>query len=107
MEAVAYGQQANRFINELQIGKVYIFNYVGFETAELPPPFGLSIPTNYYVIMHTRTEIRPAGSNVSIPKLPSWFMDFNLAAKLRNKMLTGAYNFLVHNFRLCAISDHE
>jgi hypothetical protein len=126
MEAIAYGQQANRFSNELQIGKVYMFNYVGFETAELPPPFGLAKPTKYYVIMHARTEILPVGSNISIPKLPSRFMDFSLAARLSNKMLTGSGNFqftalfcansyrapcfsyrapcfLIYPFRLCSI----
>jgi hypothetical protein len=91
MEAVANGQQAYRFSSELHIGEVYAFRGLGFETAEIPPQFGQTIPTNYYVVLHYRTQINRVGPNISIPRLPSRFMDFRDVARLKNNMLTGAY----------------
>ena len=87
--AVAYGQQASRISNELHIGEVYFFKNVGFEHADMPPAFRLAISSEYYLLMYSRTEIRPAEPNISIPIIPSRFMDFSVAAKLRNKYLVG------------------
>jgi hypothetical protein len=103
MEAVAYGQHANRFKNELRIGEVYLIRGLGFQPADMPPQLGLAIPSDYYIIMHSRTQIRPAGPSISIPCLPSRFMDFIHIAGLRNKMLTGVYNFLFNLFTLPAM----
>jgi hypothetical protein len=75
MEAVAYGQQAHRFNNELQFGEVYILRGVGFKRSDMPPPFVLVIPTEYYVFMHSLTQIHLPMHNVSIAILPSRFMD--------------------------------
>jgi hypothetical protein len=90
MEAVANGQQAYRFSNELHASEVYAFRGLGFETAEVPPQFGQTIPTNYCIIFHYRTQINRVGPNISIPKLLSWFIDFRDVARLKNNMLTGA-----------------
>lgn len=106
MEAVAYGQQAHRFNNELQIGEVYVLRGVGFQRSDMPPPFGLVIPTEYYAIMHTLTQIHLPINNVSIPRLPSLFMEFHDAATLRNKKLTGAYHFLFNCFTLSPNLDY-
>lgn len=90
MDAVAYGQQAYRFNNELRISEVYLFRGLGFEMAEVPPRFGLAIPTAYYIVMHSRTQIHLPEPKISIPRLSSRFMEFSDAARLRNKMLIGA-----------------
>jgi hypothetical protein len=45
MDAIAYGQQACQFNNELRIGEVYLIRGVGFQMAELPPQFGLDLAT--------------------------------------------------------------
>ncbi|KAM0836416.1 hypothetical protein ACQ4PT_062357 [Festuca glaucescens] len=95
MDAVAYGQQAYRFNSELRIGEVYVIRGVGFQMAELPPQSGLSIPTDYYVVMHSRTQIHYPEPNVSIPRLPSQFMEFHDAARLRNKQLTDVIGIVV------------
>uniref|UniRef100_A0ACD5TF58 Uncharacterized protein n=1 Tax=Avena sativa TaxID=4498 RepID=A0ACD5TF58_AVESA len=104
MEAIAYGQQAYRLANELQISEVYLIRGLGFQTADMPPQFGLAISTNFYVVMHSWTQVHLAGPNISIPVLPSQFMDFDDAARLRDKMLTGAYCSLFKWFTLCVIS---
>uniref|UniRef100_A0ACD5U0P9 Uncharacterized protein n=1 Tax=Avena sativa TaxID=4498 RepID=A0ACD5U0P9_AVESA len=96
MDAIAYGQQAIRFNRELRVGEVYFFKYVGFEPTDMPSTFPLAIPTEYYVIMHARTEIHHAGANVSIPTLPSRFMDFIDTYRLRNRMLTDIIGIVVH-----------
>ena len=70
MDAVALGQQVHRFNDELRTGKVYYFRCVGFETAECRPPTALKTSTEYYVVLHHRTQIMPVGPNVSIPMLP-------------------------------------
>ena len=88
MEAIAVRQQAHRF-NELRTNEVYYFTYVGFEMADDRPPIALKIPRDYYLVLHHRTQFRLVGSNVSIPRLPSCFMDFIDVARLPNKMLTG------------------
>jgi hypothetical protein len=98
MEAVATGQQAYRFSNELHTGEVYAFRGLGFETADIPPQFGQTLPTNYYIIMHYRTQINRVGPNISIPTLPSRFMDFRDVARLRNNMLTGAYTIIFYSY---------
>jgi hypothetical protein len=90
MEAVANGHQAYHFSSELHAGEVYAFTGLGFQTAEVPPQFGQTIPTNYYIVFHYRTQINRVGPKVSIPKLPSRFMDFRDVARLKNNMLTGA-----------------
>jgi hypothetical protein len=88
MEAVANGQHAYRFSSKLHTGEVYALRGLGFETAEILPQFGQTIPTNYYVVLHYRTQINHVGPNISIPRLPSWFMDFRDVARLKNNMLT-------------------
>jgi hypothetical protein len=90
MEAVVYGQQAYHFNNELHTGQVNMFTGLGFEPVEIPPRFGQTIPTKFYIIMHYSTQIHCPGPNVAIPRLPSWYMDFSDVARLKNKMLTGA-----------------
>ena len=90
MEAIALRQQANRF-NELQTGEVYYFRCVGFELADGRPPTALKIPREYYLVLHHRTQFMLVRANVSIPRLPSRFMDFIDVATLPNKMLTGLY----------------
>jgi hypothetical protein len=69
MEAIAYGQQACRYNNELRIGEVYFFKNVEFQVSGLPPTFGLVLPNEYYVILRAQTEILPAGPTISIPIL--------------------------------------
>jgi hypothetical protein len=49
MEAIAYRQLAEHCNNELHVGEVYFFKRVGFQISQFPPPFGLFIPTDYYV----------------------------------------------------------
>ena len=88
MEAIAVRQQAHRF-NELRTNEVYYFTCVGFEMADNRPPTALKIPRDYYLVLHHRTQFRLVGSNVSIPRLPSCFMDFIDVARLPNKRLTG------------------
>jgi hypothetical protein len=89
MEAVAHGQQAYHLNNELHTGQVYMFRGLGFESAEIPPRFGQTIPTKFYIIMHYRTQVHRPGPDVDIPRLPSRYMDFSDVARLKNKMLTG------------------
>jgi hypothetical protein len=91
MEAVAFGQQAYRFNSEMRVGEIYLFRGIGFNTADMPLPFRLAIPNDYYVVFHSRTQVHIAGPNITIPKLPSKFMDFDIIARLGNKMLTGVY----------------
>ena len=64
MEAVAYRQQAERCNNELIVGKLYQLKKVGFCIAEFAPPFGLFVPTDYYVHIDSRSEIRPSNPHV-------------------------------------------
>jgi hypothetical protein len=92
MEAVAYGQQAYRFNSEMRVGEIYLLRGIGFNTADMPPPFRLAIPNDYYVVIHSRTQVHIAGPNITIPKLPSRFMDFDIIARLGNKMLTGVFH---------------
>jgi hypothetical protein len=80
MEAVAYGQQACCYNNELWIDEVYFFRYMEFQVSGLPPTFGLVLPNEYYVVMRARTEILPAGTSINMQGL-------------RNRMLTGEYPF--------------
>ncbi|KAM0848693.1 hypothetical protein ACQ4PT_054215 [Festuca glaucescens] len=63
--------------------------------AELAPQFGLALATNYYVVMHSRTQIHLPEPNISIPRLPSRFMEFHDAARLRNKQLTDVIGIVV------------
>ena len=93
MEAVAYRQVAERCNNELHVGKVYLFKKVGYEISEFAPPFGLFIPTDYYVHIDSRTEIRPYNPHCRIPKLPSRFVNFIATTKIRNKSIIGGYVF--------------
>jgi hypothetical protein len=48
--------------------------------------------------MHYRTQINRVGPNISIPRLPSRFMDFRDVARLRNNMLTGAYTIIFYEY---------
>lgn len=95
MDAKAYGQTAYRCNNDLRTGQVYVFKYVGFQPTDMPtymrPASGLTIPNEYYLVMHNRTEFRAAEQSVYIPTLPSTFLSFNVVATLRNRMRTGLY----------------
>ena len=105
MEAIAVRQQANRF-NELQTGEVYYFRCMGFELADGRPPTALKIPREYYLVLHHRTQFMLVGANVSIPRLPSCFIDFIDVATLPNKMLTGFVYSCLRWFNLSAFSIH-
>jgi hypothetical protein len=54
MEAVANGQQAYQFSSEPHTCEIYAFRGLGFESAEIPPQFGQTIPTNYYIVIQTK-----------------------------------------------------
>ena len=94
MEAVAPGQQAYRFNGDLQAESVYLFKSVRFERADGAPPTALTIPTEFYLVLHSRVQITLAGPNVSIPRIPSRFSSFRDAASLPNKKIIGMYNYL-------------
>jgi hypothetical protein len=70
---------------------VYLIRGVGFKTVEMPL---LVLPAEYYILVHSRTQIHPPRPNISIPKLLSWFMEFNDVARLGNRMLTGVFKFM-------------
>jgi hypothetical protein len=73
---------------------VYLIRGVDFETVEMPLQVGLVIPAEYYILVHSWTQIHPPRPNISIPKLLSRFMEFSDAARLRNITLTGVYKFM-------------
>jgi hypothetical protein len=73
---------------------VYLIRGIGFETVEMPPQVELVLPAEYYILVHSRTQIHPPKPNISIPKLLSRFMEFSDAARLGNRMLTGVFKFM-------------
>jgi hypothetical protein len=84
MKARAYG---SRHI-------VYLIRGVGFETVEMPLQVGLVLPAEYYILVHSRTQIHPPRPNIFVPKLLPQFMEFSDVARLRNRMLTGVFKFI-------------
>lgn len=99
MDAIAYDPFqpiAYRFIDDLRAGSVYLFNKVGFEPAAMHLPIALSVPCDFYIVLHSRTEIRLARANINIPKLPPRFIDFMDVYSLRDRMLAGALYHYCH-----------
>ncbi|XBI09233.1 hypothetical protein VPH35_136832 [Triticum aestivum] len=101
MDAIAFDPFqpiAYRFSENLRAGSVHLFKKVGFEPAAMHLPVALPVPCDFYIVLHSRTEVLLARASINIPSLPPRFIDFIDAYSLRNRMLAGALYHLTMNF---------